>query len=482
MTEIFFRVRRGLHVDLRTIDKSTAKVLRELFDYANPEFSKKERLGLFTGSTPRRVQSYEEVGHELVLPRGGTQKVRDALKAYQVSCWFEDERLDLPPDDRIAIRDGAEPIDMRPHQQLIVETVLERENCLIRSATGSGKTEAILDFILRAKQPALIVVWTAGLLTQWVDRIKLRWGWKEKDIGLWGGGKKRLGLVTIGMQQTLVRDGGSLADKFGIVVADEVQKFAASTFREVIAKFPARYRVGVSADERRKDKKEFLIRDSFGDVQLKVDAKELVDLGHLCEVEVVVVPTGLRIKEIEDAPEESRKQVIVAMQADLQEIVATDIGRNRIAQKVAGIEARQGKSVLVFCNRTEQARELARSIAIGEAVPCGLMLGGAENKEAFRDAKGRLTSGELRCAVGSSAIYQGEDIPRLSVGIIVTPTAGNQQLLNQQVGRLRRKFPGKIRGRLYYLWDERIYPEHITNLKRWYGKNMVRVVEPGDLE
>ena len=46
-----------------------------------------------------------------------------------------------------------------------------------------------------------------------------------------------------------------------------------------IDRFTARYRVGVSADERRKDGKEFLIRDLFGGVAVEVPKGEMVDKG-----------------------------------------------------------------------------------------------------------------------------------------------------------------------------------------------------------
>ncbi len=74
--------------------------------------------------------------------------------------------------------------------------------------------------------------------------------------------------ITIAIQKTLAAHGvdDELRSFFGAVICDEVQLFGAKTFYEVIDPWPAKYRIGVSADERRKDRKEFLIHHQFGEV------------------------------------------------------------------------------------------------------------------------------------------------------------------------------------------------------------------------
>ncbi len=282
----------------------------------------------------------------------------------------------------------------------------------------------------------------------------------------------------------------------------------------------------MSADERRKDRLDFLIHDHFGEVAAEVTKEELVGKGTLCEVRINVVPTdydfpaylrclgcrtqilnlpsnakklrACRCKQLQlerngtikgdylpipysDVPPEDRGEVMTRLYTRAIDYMEDDEERNLLVRRIASVEHRKGASVLLFCNRVKQARALCRAIAVEDEVPCGLMLGGGENKETFADTRKRLRSGDLRCAVGSSAVYQGEDIPRLSVGIVVTPTGSNKQQIEQQIGRLRRKFPGKVFGRLYYVWDHHLFPGHHQNLRRWYGRHLVRVVDPGEI-
>ena len=268
----------------------------------------------------------------------------------------------------------------------------------------------------------------------------------------------------------------------GGVLVHNCQRFAAKTFREVISKFPARYRLGISADERRKDRLDFLIRNHFGSVVEEVSKDELIAKGQLCEVEVVVVPTDFHYQEVEEAAPEDRVERLAEHYVRILDAMELADDRNEISIRIAAHEVRQRESsVLVFCERVDQARELARKIAIVEGVPCGLMLGQAKNREMFDETKDRLTSGELRCAIGSKAAYQGEDIPRLTTGVVVTPTGNNRQMFEQQVGRLRRPHAGKVRGRIYYLWDSALFPSHLDNLRRWYGSSLVSVKELGEI-
>lgn len=660
----------------------------------NPNYAKAMRFARNRYvKVPKEILNYEVTPDTVIFPRGGANVVRRLLDGFGYRVSWKDLRLTLPP-VQFEPTKRAKPIEFFLHQEEIIEVALRRENALIRAATGSGKTDAALELIRRIGQPALVIVWTGGLLSQWVERIIERWGWRERDVGIFGGGKKVLDRpIVIAMQQSLWKnlEGTVITERFGVVVMDECfegsipvlmadgtekpirdiregeqvalggrvrstmnrisevsyvlegyrltdehplatewgwlpaseigsldvykvdrfgpsreedrggdrrnesskkdpnrirpeegllpsvegvvsnsiegsvrlrlgradlrrspiilrsrvynleteagvyvaagtlvhncQRAAAKTYLAVINEFPAKYRIGLSADERRKDRLDFLIHDTFGEAVVDVGKDRLVDQGKLCDVQFLVVPTGFdfpaylrcmdcrgqilnnpsaraadrrcRCKKLQlkqdgkiegdylpipysDVPPDAKGEVLKALYVRAISY-SQDGERDAVVRRIVRHEAGRGASILIFCNRVEHATELAKTISLEDDIPCGLMLGGAKNRERFIETRDLLREGTIRCAVGSSAVYQGEDIPRLSVGIVVTPTGNNRQQLEQQAGRLRRKWPGKLLGRLYYLWDSDIFPGHRQNIRKWYGRELVKTLDVEDI-
>lgn len=467
-------VHHGLEVARVLLTEKQELALRAEFTYANPEHAKRERLGFYAGHLPRFIEAYAATDELLTLPRGGRAKVEKILGAEHVD-WI-DRRQTCDP---VVFEPGrkARKLEFRPDQEALVEAIVRKETCLIRAATGSGKTEVVIEAIRRIGQPALVVVWTSALLKQWIARVCERWGWKESEIGVVGDGKYRVRDITIAMQQSLVKH-PEILDRFGVFVGDEVQRWGARSFRELAGQIPARWRIGVSADERRKDRLDALIHDAFGDVAAEVTREELIARGSLCDVEIVVVPTDVRVQEIEDALPSERGALVGKLWTRILDTLTNVPERNAQIAALAAAEAKKGRSVLVFSDRVNHVREISRRVVFDNDEPCGIFLGGAENREVFGETRERLDAGRLRVAVGTSCVYQGLDIPRLEVGIVATPTGSNRQLLEQQIGRLRRKFPGKTKGLLFYFWDSNVFPTHIRNLRQWYPGS-VRVLGEG---
>lgn len=474
--EVRATIREGIAFSRTELGEELEAALCDEFTYRNPQKAKLRRMGKWCGHLPESIEHFAREERTLTLPRGGARRIEKIVARAGRAIAYSDRRLDFAPRP-FELGRAAVPVELRPSQVEMVESAVARETAVIRAATGSGKTEAALEIVRRLARPTLIVVWTSGLVTQWVDRIALRFGWPKSRIGLLGGGVVRIADVTVALQQAIYKHPERVSERFGVFVMDECQRASAATFRDLVSRIPARYRIAFSADERRKDGLEWLIWDNFGPVAAEVSRKELVAAGALCEVDVVLVPTGLRIDFLDRAGADLRATVLSQRYSDVSEILASSTERNALAARIAAREARKGRSTIVFCNRIAdgQVHDLARRIAIDEGVRCGTMVGGAENRAEYEETKRRLLTGELRCAVASSAAYQGEDVPRLEVGVVVTPTAGNRQLFEQQVGRLRRTFPGKTRGTIYVLWDQHVFHSHRGNLLDWYGSRLVTV-------
>jgi superfamily II DNA or RNA helicase len=225
------------------------------------------------------------------------------------------------------------------------------------------------------------------------------------------------------------------------------QRASAPTFFASTDPFTARYRIGVSADERRKDRKDFLARDLFSDVALSIDRKELVKKGRVRDVEIRVVPTVWKPPqpvEVENAGLEYGAFLDALSVADARDELIVEIVESELARK---------EQILVFSLRVEHCRRLvARLTSAG--IAAGLLLGGAENQVARRATVEGLRKKRLQVAVGTTqAVGTGVDLPSVGVGIGAMPFAANRQDFNQVVGRVCRIAGGTTPARFYMLAD-----------------------------
>jgi superfamily II DNA or RNA helicase len=434
-----------------------------LFDHPNPQHEKLLRMGIRRfdrTKEPRTIRTWRDEGNWLTVPRGGMRRVRELLSQHGIEIALKDARTDGHPDVVKGFRWPEHRVTLFDDQERAVEAILARQTCCLRAPTGSGKTTVGVACIPRVKLPTIVVVWTGALLDQWVERVVKELGMRERDIGIVGRSKKRVGPITIALQQSIARM--SATDPFfrffGLVIGDELQRFASPSFVASIDPFVARYRIGISANERRKDRKEFLIYDEFGDVALSIDRKELVAKGRVRDVEIRVVPTGW-----ESEVDLTTLNAIEAHKAMLDEMETADTRDERVLEIVRQ-ELEAGESVLVFSLRVAHCRRLVGMLG-SAGISAGLMLGGVENREALGAAVRGMREGRVRVGVGTiQAIGTGVDLPKVGAGIVAMPIASDRYLLEQVAGRVCRLSESQGAARLYYLLDLQLAKRHFDKL------------------
>lgn len=406
---------------------------------------------------------------QLSLPRGGLARARSVLEELDCELDVIDARTEGDPELRHASRLLVEPWDF---QRGIVESVLEVEQGIVRSPTGSGKTLALEAAIAAVGLPTLVVVSTGNLFDQWVRRLQTDLGLRRVDVGAVGQGEERVRPVTVGMQQALCKADRArrLAPLFGFVACDEVHLFAARTFLEVIDWFPARYRVGVSDDERRKDRKEFLLYDVIGEPIADVKRRELEDRGFVLDVEVRLVETGTRLGWWEELPEQERP----TRWTDLLLALGADAERNALLAGLAVEGAREGEQVLVFAHHEDHCLRLRAEVARAEP-RVGLLV--ARLRREFSVCLAGLVDRSVRVAVGTyKAVGTALDLPLVSRGILATPIHNNRGLTQQVRGRLCRASEGKDVAVAYVPWDRRLFGlAPLRNWVRWSRTSRVLV-------
>lgn len=472
-------VKERLYVPRAPEFEQLLEELRSLFTYANPTYSKLKNLKKWTGSVPQQYKTWSHVstpdwGDCLTLPRGGTNRVRKVFDKYGLRPLFIDRRLSLPP-----ITNLYNDVTLRPDQKRLVEVMLKIENCIIRSPTGSGKTEVglkLAELILKVAGPVLVVVWDTNLLNQWIQRICKRFGIRENQVGIIGKSKRRLAPITVAMQQTLLRQGHRYAHNFGGVICDEIQRFAAPTFQEVIDYFSARYRIGISADETRKDRKEFLIYDAFGEVADEIEKASLVAEGKIHEVVVRIVPTmfnyeiDLDVNGVRKSVEWNDIPPNLKDYNDFTDKLTHDEERNDLVWSFMEPCLRRNTCFVLTSRREHVVYWDNRIRAAGYT--SGVAMGGDE-REFDRTIAG-LKNRTIAAGVGTIGKGgTGHDIPQIDRGFVTVPLAGNKQLFGQVTGRFTRPCEGKTEAVVYYFWDQYCYPHHKNIIRRLYPETYV---------
>ena len=450
-------------VSLDSLGANVAARVRSAFSHDNPkrrsmEFSKTPGWWL----EPKVIMTWTERDGVLGIPRGGLRKLRTILQAEGRMFEIRDARESGSPFDV-----DETTLSLWPHQERIVESCLRKQNCLIKSGTASGKTSALLAFVGRAKVSTLVVVHSIPLLEQWVERAQIELGIPASEVGILGGGKRRTWGLTIGTPKSIAKasENPKFLREWGAVIADEVHLFAAKTFFECIDPFPAKYRIGVSDDHRRKDRKEFLITDLFGQPEEEVSDSELVAGGHVMPVEVYVVPTEFRADwyGIPTDEDDSKRPEYGRLLAEM----CADPERRLLVERVLGTEIEEKRQILVMTDSRDYCRELAAFAAA--RAKAGHLIGGADFRSEFERTKTGMKARKIQVGVGTfAATGTAIDIPSVEVAIAATPVLANKTRFRQGRGRVMRKPAGKTEARMYVMWDRHVYGlRHLANAANW---------------
>lgn len=491
MTKAHVIVHSRLHVEeVSTLHPDFAADLRAQFTHANPEH---ERWSTLPPNVrrwkpePRRTIATwrDELGDVLSLPRGGTVQLRAVAKAHGVVLEFDDRRSsgDIPAWDRVLRHD----LNLFAFQEEMVIAALKYENCLLRAPCGAGKTSVGVAIAARVGVSTLIVVPSTRIFDEWVKRLGFELGLMPDEIGWFGRGKKRIRPITVATIDTLKRHVAEVAPMFGCVIFDEVHRAPAASYYPAIDALPCCYRIGVSADEKRKDRMHGIGYDLFGAVAVDVDQELLYEQGVVYPVAVRLVPTSFKAPWYTRLSDQAKRNP-AAYKRLLDQIVDDD-ARTRIAVQLAA-DACVRRPALVFSHRVQHCASMRAEIlsALSKVAPdlrVGVVLGDPVYKAESDETVAGLQAGTHRCGVGTyQSIGTGIDLPGVEVGVAVTPILANRQNFRQVRDRLCRvdRRPGatKRHAVLYVLWDADVLGERpLRNAFAWNG-GRVEVLDGDD--
>lgn len=434
-----------LRLNIADIGPAASAEIKQELTRSNPRFFKAQRMGHWTGNIPREVRSHTVEDGWLRVPRGVREMVNRILAENGRVLGKGWDRTVAPPAAGLKLRRN-----LWEYQREAVDAVVSAGGGIVRGQCGSGKTAVLLAAIAKIDLPAVVVVHSDALMQQWILRVG---EWLGVVAGRIGGGRKpQIRPVTIAMQQTVCRLTGRepwIRD-FGVLVGDEIHHWAAKTFLRTAEMFPARWRVGASADERRKDGMEFLIHETFGPTVHVIEKAAVRLAGRTVPMRLEVVMTEHDDPTYLDEVDAGVPPDWVGMVNRLTE----DRVRERLIFDHVVRVLRENKSsrVLVLTERVAAAERLVAMLRehIGQA---GRMVGGQANRAEMDDAINGLRDGSLRVGVGTTVADEGLDIPALTHVFVTCPMHTHPKRLEQMSGRASRTYPGKSEGVCVYFLD-----------------------------
>jgi superfamily II DNA or RNA helicase len=411
-------LRNNIVLNRNAINPTLFHFINEELNILNTEFIIKKNSGRNTFGTDRYFRFIEELGNNILLPKGFIGKLIRFCRDNSIAHSFIDQRKLNSP---VTYSFQA---NLRSYQQESMEAINKKDIGVIVAPPGSGKTVMALKIVAEKQQPALIVVHRKQLAMQWMERIEAFLGIVQKDIGHIGQGKTKIGKqITVATIQSLAKvDLQNLTDMFGLIIVDECHHIPASTFRNTIGKFNSRFLYGLTATPFRKYNDGRLIFIHLGEVIAEIRTNELSASNH---PEIIIRNTQL------DVPFNGKTDRFET----LSKILVHDSERNKLILRDVVIELNKGKKVVILTERKEHIDTLQQYLKQSFET---ITLSG-DNSESNRNIKWKLLKAGIYQALITTGQFFGEgsDLQNTQCLFLVYPFSFEGKLI-QYMGRVQR--------------------------------------------
>jgi len=401
--------------------------LKNRLSFQNPKWIENARLNYSNWNVPRILNFYRTLDNGiLTLPRGYIRQLISLCRRYDVKYEMIDARRVL---DSVQFNFKGK---LRPFQEIACKDVLSHDFGTLSAPTGSGKTIMCLYVIAERRQPALIICHTRELQNQWINRIEQFLGIPEEQVGIIGGGQKKIGQrVTVSLIQSLFKCADEVSPYFGYVIIDECHRTPSRTFTEAVTTFDSKYMLGLSATPWRRDGLSKLIYWHLGDQVHEIKSDDLVETGDILKAEVVTRETDFQTSY--NASEEYSKMLSELTQ---------DPQRNALIVQDVIKESRNGGGTCLVLSDRKAHCEAIQELLRRNGVRSSLLTGDISNKDR-QEIVEKLNAGRVKVLVATSQLLsEGFDSKRLSTLFMASPIKFSGRVI-QTVGRILRPMQDK---------------------------------------
>jgi superfamily II DNA or RNA helicase len=380
-------------------------------------------------------------GYRFLVPARLSVEDKRELPPFKTMLWFK--------------KPGRE---LRYYQREAVDALKKDHRGQAVMATGSGKSFTMLNLVKETGLKTLIVCPSSIIANQLFSEFETAFG--KKLVGMYGGGKKEIKQITVGLYQSVTKNVEAFKD-FQMMIVDESQTLGASSLVAIsreLSHIP--YCYSLSATNWRADGKTPEIYAATGNIVYDFDTKRAISEGFLAQPKFIV-----------------RQVTSVGKEYDLKQKNYTDHVvknielTNRIV-KDAQDALSNNMSTLILVQEIEHGNEIAARL--------NAQFANGENKDAMKLIddmnKGRikmLVAGAQMCGVGV-------DVTKVDC-LIMASFPGTEGLTLQLLGRGLRKYEGKTRVIVLDYWpiNSKMLGRHAENRTKWYKEyGEVSIIKP----
>lgn len=405
----------------------------------NPEYTKKQRLGLWTGRTPLKLYLYEINGNSIIVPFGCLRSLMPYLTTDTIQTFAPSEKVDFGGD-----------IPLYDYQQQAVDEMYRNHYGILQSPAGSGKTQMGIALAKKFSERTLWLTHTKDLLNQ--SKLRAEQYIDPEKLGTITEGLVSIGeTMTFATVQTMCRiDLSKYRDMWDVVIVDECHRVAGTPtavtqFSHVLNNLRARHKYGLSATVHRADG---LIQATYAYLGKVVHiVPDSVVEDHIMKVRVDSVncftPTSTVYLNSDGMLIYSELLKYLMVNEQRNKVILTYLCENLYHSNLI-LSDRIGHLEMLF-------NSLPKSLQMMSS-----MINGKTRKDIREKAIADMRSGKKRYLFATYALAkEGLDIPRLDRLYLVSPQT-DYAIVTQSVGRVARVFEGKETPIVYDFVDANI--------------------------
>lgn len=335
---------------------------------------------------------------------------------------------------------------------------------IVNASTGFGKTYVGCSAIEDLSTTTLILITKSDLEGQWRTSLKKFLGLDAGDIGLIKGdicsvtGKS----VVIAYVQSMMKQKrypSWVYKQFGFVIIDEVHLMAADKFVNCMWQLPAKYRLGLSAQLKRSDRKEHVFKDHIGRTIIKADVLPMS--FNVVKVDInVTVPMWVKYK--------------AGRTVNLNNFLGQHQNRQAIITKKILFAYSKGRNIVCFAE-TIKHLEYAYECLVNEGMKMsdiGFYVGMKKNTQEAKEEL--IAQAHKRVVLATYKMTEyGTDFPHWDTAVLMTPRAN----IEQTVGRVVRELEGKKIPLVYDFVDSiKLLQNYFKSRCKYYNLKALNIV------